>query len=244
MKSIISIFFLVLISLNSIAQTDINKLDDKGNKHGKWIGVYPDSKRPRYEGVFNHGKEIGIFKYLDDTKAITVIATRTFKENTTEAYTVFYDQNGFIVSQGNTVNKLKEGEWTFYHYSSKDIMSTEVYLNDKLNGLKKVFYKSGGLAEEVQYVKDFQNGIYKKYAENDVVLEESNYLNGEYHGKINISDASNISTIQGQYKNGRAVGVWKYFTNNKLEKEENKDELNNKKAKPLSENKTNKKKKS
>ena len=31
----------------------------KAKKHGIWKGVYEESKRPRYEGTFEHGKEIG-----------------------------------------------------------------------------------------------------------------------------------------------------------------------------------------
>ena len=59
----------LLISISVFAQ-DINKLDENGKKNGLWKGFYEGSKRPRYEGAFEHGKETGTFKYFDDTKAV------------------------------------------------------------------------------------------------------------------------------------------------------------------------------
>ena len=81
-----------LLSLNVIVAQDINKLDEKGLKHGVWKGNYEVSKRPRYEGTFDHGKEIGIFKFYDDTKAKTIIATREFNPPANSCYTIFYNQ--------------------------------------------------------------------------------------------------------------------------------------------------------
>ena len=76
----------------SVFSQDFNKLDDNGNKHGIWRGLHQESKRPKYEGTFKHGKEIGTFKFYDDTKAGTVIATREFNANDNSCYTIFYNQ--------------------------------------------------------------------------------------------------------------------------------------------------------
>jgi hypothetical protein len=42
-----------------IAQTDYNKIE-KGKKKWSLERVYQNSKRPRYEGTFEHGKEVGV----------------------------------------------------------------------------------------------------------------------------------------------------------------------------------------
>ena len=73
------------------AQDKINQVDDKeivmvcGEEH-------KESNRIRYEGTFNHGKETGIFKYFDDTKAGTVIATHDFSKGDGSCYAIFYNQ--------------------------------------------------------------------------------------------------------------------------------------------------------
>ena len=103
---------LLLYSVSLFAQ-EINQIDANGKKHGIWKGVYEQSKRPRYEGTFDHGKEIGIFKFFDDTNAGTVIATRDFNSKDNSCYTIFYNQKGNKVSEGKLVNKLYVGEWKY-----------------------------------------------------------------------------------------------------------------------------------
>lgn len=212
MKYIIALLFLTSIGF---AQ-DINKLDVNGKKNGLWKGVYEASKRPRYEGTFEHGKETGIFKFYDDTKAGSVIATREFNAKDNSCYTIFYNQKKNKVSEGKVVTKQFDGEWKYYHEDSQAIMTLEPYVNGKLNGNRKVFYKSGKIAEETTYKDGSKNGTYKSYAENGIVLEESVYKNGEYDGLAIFRNVDNQIAAQGLFKNGKKVGMWKMLVKGKL----------------------------
>ena len=203
------------------AQTDYNKLDEKGKKHGVWKGFYEESKRPRYEGTFEHGKEVGVFYYYDDTKAKSVIATRTFSEKDNSAYTIFYNQKKNIVSEGKVVNKLYEGEWKYYHEDSKVIMTIENYKNGKLNGLRSVFYPSSKIADKTNYVNGVKQGNYQKYAENGIVLEDSNYKNDQYDGPAIYKDPLGNIVTEGKYVAGMKAGIWKFYENGKLVNTEN-----------------------
>ena len=207
--------FLVFTSFSLLAQ-DFNKIDANGKKHGLWKGTFEESKRPRYEGTFDHGKEIGLFKFFDDTKAGTIIATREFNKTDNSCYTIFYNQKNNKVSEGKVINKQSEGEWKFYHEDSPAIMTIEQYKNGKLTGVRKVFYKSGKIAEEKTYQDGIKNGVYKKYAENDVVLEETIYVNGEYDGLAIFRNPDNQIVGQGLFKNGKKVGMWKLLEKGKL----------------------------
>lgn len=211
----------VLFSQNILSQTDFNKLDEKGKKHGIWKGFYEESKRPRYEGTFEHGKEIGIFSFFDDTKAKSIIATREFNAKDNSAYTIFYDQNKNKVSEGKVVNKLFEGEWKYYHQASPAIMTIENYVNGKLEGLRTVFYPSGKIAEEISYKNNLKNGFYKKYTEKGVVLEESIFKNNRYSGLAIFSDTNGNVVSKGQFVNGKKSGIWQFFEKGKLVKETN-----------------------
>ena len=192
-----------ILSINFVLAQDTNMLDSNGKKHGVWKGIYEESKRPRYEGVFEHGKEIGLFKFFDDTKAGTVIATRDFDPKVNSCYTIFYNQKNNKVSEGKVVNKQFEGEWKYYHENSTQIMTLEFYSNGKLNGIRKVFYVSGKIAEETTYVNGVKEGPYKKFIETNVVLEETLYKNGEYNGPAIFRDADNQIAGQGIFKNGK-----------------------------------------
>ena len=209
------LFIYLLFSVSIFAQ-DINKLDESGKKQGLWKGIHEESKRPRYEGTFEHGKEVGMFKFFDDTKAGTVIATREFNPKDNSCYTIFYNQNKNKVSEGKVVNRQFEGDWKYYHEDSPAIMTLEQYVNGKLERVRKVFYKSGKIADETIYKDGIKNGTYKKYTESGILLEETIYKDGEYDGLAIFRDVDNQIHAQGLFKNGKKVGVWKIIEKGKV----------------------------
>jgi len=57
------IFLLILVQYNPIiAQDSINLLDKNGRFHGKYKKFHSNGNL-RYTGQFEHGKEVGIFKF-------------------------------------------------------------------------------------------------------------------------------------------------------------------------------------
>lgn len=232
MKNSIAAFIALLLFTTSLfAQDNSNKFDSNSQRHGLWKGIHEGSKRPRYEGTFNHGKETGIFKYFDDTKAGSVIATRDFTAKDGSCYTVIFDQKGNKVSEGKEKNKQHEGEWKFYHKESPVIMTLENYKNGKLEGIRKVFYKSSAINEEATYKNGILNGPYKKYSEKGIVLEEAFYKNGEFHGPAVYRDIDGQIISKGSYVNGKKMGIWQFFEKGKLTKEVNMSNPRNKQNK-------------
>ena len=229
------IFFVMLCSQTIFAQTDFNKFDEKDKKHGLWKGVYTESKRPRYEGTFNHGQETGTFKFFDDTKTGTLIATRQFNPKDNSAYTIFYNQSKYKVSEGREVNRLYEGQWKYYHENLPDLMTTENYKAGKLDGKRMVYYRGSGLAgqeniaEEANYLKGLKNGKYKKYTMKGVVLEDSNYKNGVLDGPAIFKDPLGNLVSKGNFKDGKKAGTWEFYENGKLVRRDNMNKIKRKK---------------
>jgi antitoxin component YwqK of YwqJK toxin-antitoxin module len=214
--------FLLLLSISMHAQSDYNKLDEKGKKNGLWKGIYQDTKNPKYEGTFDHGKEIGVFTFFDNTKMKTVVATREFNTKDNSAYTVFFDPKKNKVSEGKVVNKEYHGQWRYYHKASQSIMTIENYTNGKLEGLRSVYYPSGKIAEEMIYKNNQKNGIYKRYTESGIIIEESNYKSNQYEGFAIFRDSEDGSIVsKGNFTNGKKTGVWQFFEKAELVKEMN-----------------------
>lgn len=216
--TVITVFCL---STTIFSQSDFNKLDENGKKNGVWKGLYEESKRPRYEGTFEHGKETGLFTYFDDTKTSSVMATREFNSKDNSAYTIFYDQKKNKVSEGKVVNKLHEGPWIYYHEASKIIMTLENYKNGILEGLKTINFPSGKVAELTNYKNGIKEGAYKKIAENGVVLEESFYIKGEINGMTIFKAPDGLVVAKGTFKQGKKVGIWLFYENGKLVSKDN-----------------------
>ena len=214
--------FLLLASISLFAQTDYNKLDEKGKKHGLWKGIFEDTKNPKYEGTFEHGKELGIFTFFDNTKIKTIVATRQFNPKDNSAHTIFYDKNKNKVSEGNVVNKMYEGQWKYYHKASKSIRANENYSKGKLEGVRSVFYPNGKIAEEMIYKNNLKNGLYIRYTETGIIIEESNYKNDKFEGVAIFRDADDGTIVsKGKFTNGKKTGVWQFFEKGKLVKEVN-----------------------
>jgi antitoxin component YwqK of YwqJK toxin-antitoxin module len=215
-----SFWFLFLMSALSFAQ-EFNKVDAAGNKDGLWKGKYEVSKRPRYEGTFNHGKETGLFKFFDDTKKGDVIATRDFSANDGSAYTIFYDQNKNKVSEGKVVGKIYEGEWKYYHKASSVLMIKENYVNGKLEGLRTVYYPNSIIAEEMTYKNGLKEGVYKSFGQNGLPLELTTYENNEYNGEAVFYDIDGVVASKGKFLKGKKTGRWQFFEKGKFVKEVN-----------------------
>jgi antitoxin component YwqK of YwqJK toxin-antitoxin module len=217
------VFILFLLNVFGVqAQSDYNKFDEKGNKNGLWKGIYNDTKNPKYEGTFDHGKEVGIFTFYDNKKTKIVVATREFNPKDNAAYTIFYDQFKNKVSEGKVVNKLYEGQWKYYHKASQQIMTIENYSIGKLEGLRFVFYPNGKIAEEMVYKNNLKNGVYKRYTESGIIIEESNYKNDQYDGIAIFRDAdSGMIVSKGKFTNGKKTGVWQFFEKGEVVKEMN-----------------------
>jgi len=215
----LSFIVALLITVTAFAQ-ETNKMDANGKRHGVWKGIHDESKRPRYEGTFEHGKETGTFKFFEDNKTSTLKATRTFAADGS-CYTTFFDEKGSKLSEGREVNKLNEGEWKYYHPGGKAIMSSERFIKGKLTGIRKVFFPNGNINEETTFVNGMRDGIYKKYTEKGIVLEDSNYKNDQMHGPATYRNGEGKLVATGQYTNGKKTGLWKFYENDKVVKEQN-----------------------
>jgi antitoxin component YwqK of YwqJK toxin-antitoxin module len=224
-NSVIAFVFLFLLNTAAFAQS-INKMDAEGKRHGLWKGTYEKSKKPRYEGTFDHGKETGTFKFFEDDKTSSLGATRTFAADGS-CITTFFDAKGKKISEGKEVNKLREGEWKFYTEGTEKLLSTEPYVNGKINGIRKVYFAGGALAEEATYVNDIKQGPYKQYTEKGIVLEESTYKNNALDGPATFRNAHGEIVNKGQFVANKKAGKWQFFEKGKMVKEE---DMSNKKV--------------
>jgi antitoxin component YwqK of YwqJK toxin-antitoxin module len=220
------VWFMILLTLwclTPYAQT-INVFDANGLRHGSWKGFYEKTKNLRYEGNFDHGKETGLFTYYANSDKNIVMATRNF-DTKNNAYTIFFDEKNNKVSEGNVINRLRQGVWTYYHKGSKNVMTVENYIDDKLEGIRKVFYIDGKLGEEVPYKNNFKEGLSKKYSKKGQLIEESFYVKNLLQGSYKVYDEAGNVAINGQFNNDLKKGIWKYYEKGKLVKQINTDTI-------------------
>lgn len=217
----ISLFiFSVLMISGVINAQEVNQFDDNGKRHGVWKKYFPNSDQLRYEGRFDHGKEIGTFKfYCEDCKDQPMVV-KEFTGKDQVASAKFYTIKGKLVSEGMMNGKKRTGEWLFYHKKSNTVMSREFYVDDKLDGKKTTYYTNGTITEEIEYENGIMQGVSRYYAPDGVLLKDLKYFNDELHGEATYYDAFGNVTIKGSYKHGAKHGLWRYYKGDEVVLEE------------------------
>jgi antitoxin component YwqK of YwqJK toxin-antitoxin module len=136
------LFLICFLNLGLMyAQDNINQVDAEGNRHGVWKKYY-NNDRVRYAGKFEHGKEVGVFKYFSASNSDYPIIVKEYQENSDLAKVSFFTPSGALESKGLMKGKEREGEWLYYHADGKSIMSEENYVDGKLDGDYKTYYQS------------------------------------------------------------------------------------------------------
>jgi len=213
---LIFLFLSNIISFTAAAQ-EFNQMDDQGLRHGLWQKIYKDSKQLRYTGTFNHGKEVGAFKFYDKSGGHPT-AIKTYTAGAELLDVIFYTKSGKKISEGKMKERSKEGEWLYYHKDGKSIMTKEVYRLDKLEGKRLVYFENGQKAQETSYINGLRQGQDIHYNEKGTVLKEFVYENDILEGPVKLYNYDGSVLREGRYKANRKHGIWKYYANGKLEK--------------------------
>lgn len=205
----------------NIAAQENNQVDEDGKRHGAWRKTFEeDPSQVRYEGAFEHGKEIGMFKFYQ-LGFENPVATKLFSVDSDIAELKYYSQEGNVISEGQMKGDKRIGLWKYYHKNSEKIMMTENYESGILNGSQLTYFPNGNLAEKVILKDGKPEGEKFIYSENGIVLKHLNYKNGELHGPAKFYNGKAELLIDGQYKNDKHYGIWKYYENGTLKEEKN-----------------------
>ncbi len=197
--------FFIAISLGFFAQ---NITDAKGLKQGYWKKIDEKTNKRVYEGNFKDGKPDGIFKYFYTFDSVKVIMN--FKDGGKVAYAKWLHPNGKVESLGKYVGEEKrDSVWVFYDEYG-NLLSKEIYLNGKKNGLFIVYLPDGKITEQKNYKMDVLDGPFKQYFDGKIVKGEGVYVNGGLDGKVSYYFPNGVAVAQGFYKKGSKVGPWIY----------------------------------
>jgi antitoxin component YwqK of YwqJK toxin-antitoxin module len=222
MKKLSIFFFLgiILCSINAFSQSEINQMDANGKRHGVWKKTYPGTDQLRYEGAFDHGKEIGEFKYYCEKCKDKPTIIKSFNKKDAIAEVKYFTVKGKLVSEGKMDGKDRIGEWVYYQENSKNIMTRENYVNGVLDGKVITYYPNGKITQESDYKNGKKEGEDNYYSPEGVLLKKLPYSNNQIHGQVLYYDAYGNTVIEGFYKHDKKHGLWKYYKDGKVILEE------------------------
>ncbi|RZT00358.1 toxin-antitoxin system YwqK family antitoxin [Aquimarina brevivitae] len=210
--------FALLTSFLIIGQ-EYNQFDSDGKRHGEWLKKYEGTDQIRYQGTFEHGKEVGEFKFYKPTSGDVPTAIKLFTKDKDSVSVTYFSSKGKVISEGKMIGKQRVGEWKYYHNNSDKLMMVENYKADQLHGVQKTYFDNGQLTEETYYVDGKREGKRLIYSEEGKLMKQYTYKNDLLHGPTMYYDTEGELIIQGSYKKNKKDGIWKYYKNGKLDKQ-------------------------
>lgn len=198
---------LLLACMPGLSQTsEINELDQNGQKHGKWIKKYPDGNI-LYTGKFKHGQPVGIFKRYHPNGELKAIME--YKSNT-KVYAELYNKEGVKQAEGIYLNQKKDSVWCLYDENGT-LVSKDSYDKGQRDGKSYKYYPSGQVSQMMSWTQGKRDGVFKLYFENGNTKMQGMYKQGIIDGYLTFFYPSGRKKIEGKYSQNLREGEWVYY---------------------------------
>jgi antitoxin component YwqK of YwqJK toxin-antitoxin module len=195
-------------------------VDKKGNFQGPWKlfyetgqlkaeGMYENSQREgdwtfyhkngeiEHRAKYAEGKPQGVWKWYFDDK--TLRRTEYYRRGKEDGLSEEYNEDGQLISKGEYVGGLKEGEW---FYNVGDHTERGVYLDGERQGEWIYEYPDGELSYKGEYVVGLATGKHRWYHPNGQLKREGKYTSGVRVGTWNTYNEEGEKVLEVRYKNG------------------------------------------
>tara|TARA_B100000795_G_scaffold269546_1_gene259265 strand:- start:4106 stop:4822 length:717 start_codon:yes stop_codon:yes gene_type:complete len=221
---VFAFFTCFFISEVVIAQ-NVNQFDENKQRTGVWKKKYSNNKI-RYSGAFEDGKEIGVFKFYNNSSSQYPVIIKTYSKKNDSVLVQFFTTKGQLQSKGYFFNKSRIGHWSYYFKDGKK-MSDEFYNEGKLEGELINYYPNGKVTEVSLYKNGLKYGVSKKYSSEGILIEEVTFKKGELNGVAKYFELNGNLKETGSYLLGIRIGKWEYYLDGEVTSDE---DLKKKKA--------------
>jgi antitoxin component YwqK of YwqJK toxin-antitoxin module len=125
------------------------------------------------------------------------------------------------MAEGLYVNEKRDSIWKFYSEFDSVVVSEEFYKDGKKEGISRIFYPDGTVAERSNWKNGTRSGLWEQYYTDGKLKLKCAYNNDLKDGPLKTYHMSGKIWLTGQYINGDADGTWIYITDNgEIEKKE------------------------
>lgn len=195
MQKLVFLFIALIFSSLAFSQS-LNKLNEKGQKEGRWVVPYANSSVIRYEGQFKNGEPYGKFIFYGPR----IIKQKELDYRTPDvAMAKFFDDNGIIKAEGKYVNEKRDSLWRFY--KGGQLSRVDEYVDGELNGKSISYFDNGRPAVIGFYSDGVQDSIQLDFSKNGKLIEETSYKNNKKNGPFTSYYINGKKELEGVYFN-------------------------------------------
>jgi len=206
MKKVLTfVLSILMLGLSSYAQ-NINRVDKKGWKQGKWEQSYSNGAL-RYRGQFRNNEPYGEFRNYYPTGGIKSISQ--YKDSGIEVYVSSFHLNGKPLATGKFVRQKKDSIWNYFSDLDGKRVASESYHDGRKEGRSIIFYPESGKPVEVTtYKNGLKTGPWRKYFPDGTLSQMRHYVQDTLQGDFQVNSIQGKILIKGSYKKGFQDGLW------------------------------------
>ena len=182
-------FFGCFFSSEDFNAQKINQFNENKQRTGIWIKYFPNNK-VRYTGMFENGKEVGVFKFYDISSSKHPVIVKTYSKKNDAFFVNFYSVSGVLQSRGYYLGRKRIGHWIYYFDNGK-LRSEEYYKDGKLNAHHVV-------------IKDIFNWYMEGLGQQRIIVKLR-----EKYPKVDPVQKMNPSTVMRWLQSDVVLGKWK-----------------------------------
>jgi len=206
LKMIISALLMLCFTISYSQTQSINQTDANGKKQGLWKKL--DGSLLVSKGTYKDGYPEGEFTYYYENG--TQKGVSIFSEKAQKVSSIAFYRSGVKMSEGNYINKQKDGVWKYYT-ESNILLAVENYNKGSREGDWNSYYPNGVINLEAHYLNNNKSGIWKSYFPDGKLKSMIAYQYGQTDGKIEYYFPSQKIMISGIYSKGMQDGKWLYY---------------------------------
>jgi antitoxin component YwqK of YwqJK toxin-antitoxin module len=88
-------------------------------------------------------------------------------------------------------------------------VTTNLYVNDKKDGMWRTYYENGQIKSEGHYIAGLKEGLHKEWKEDGILSLEGNYINDKANGLMTWYHDKGHLAGRGQMVDDKRIGNWK-----------------------------------
>ncbi|MBL7904125.1 MAG: hypothetical protein JNL22_03790 [Bacteroidales bacterium] len=168
-----------------------------GKRTGKWRFYHLNGELEQEGSYNNQGNPDGLWKWFYESK--NILREESFFNGKSEGIYTEYDENGQVIVQGEFLDGLEEGKWS---YNLGDHREEGTYRGGMRNGEWKYFYNDGTPEFQGSYIDDNPNGRHIWFWPDGKKKDEGEYINGMKTGDWIQYNADGTVFLVITYQNG------------------------------------------
>ena len=197
-------------------RVDVQKYDDGQVKTEREISRFSDNRhvndgfyREFYqngklflEALYERGTPVGEWKYFHDNGQLS--RTVKYDDGKPNGEIEVRRADGTLQAKRIYKNAKRDGQWLVYDDSGEKPSREDNYVDGKLNGVSKLWYDNGQLAQEIKLKDGQRHGVSTEWDKEGVKRAEVTFANGKRDGKSTFWTLDG-KVVEQNYKAGKLV---------------------------------------